>query len=105
MKNTAHTPQKLLHDLQALVTQAEAMVAGSIAEHSDDALGNLRARFNAAQDSCAEAYAGARDKVVTGARDTDQRIRAHPYQSIAIAAGVALLVGVLVGRTTTQSAV
>ena len=32
------------------------------------------------------------------AQCTDQAIRANPYQSLAIAAGVGILVGVLIGR-------
>ena len=99
MKNTGHTPQDLLHELNTLVREAEAMVAGSVAEHSAEALGCLRARFDAAHERCAEAYAAARQKVVAGAKYTDETIRANPYQSLAIAAGIALLVGVLVGRS------
>ncbi len=97
---TAHTPKELLHDLQALVAEAETMMTASASEHSADALETLRTRFHAAQERFSHLYDGARTKVVAGARCTDQTIRANPYQSIAIAAGVGLLVGVLLGRRT-----
>jgi len=97
-QDTAHTPKELLNDLQALVVEAEAMMGNSVSEHSSEAVENLRTRFSAAQERLGELYEGAKKRVVAGARCTDESIRANPYQSIAIAAGVGLLVGVLVGR-------
>ena len=97
-KSTAHTPKDLLNELQALVAEAETMMADSLSEHSTQVLGNLRARFGAAQERFADVYAGARKKVVAGAKYTDTSIRENPYQSLAIALGVGLLAGVLLGR-------
>lgn len=101
MKNhqdTTPTPKDLLHDLQALVGEAESLMAGALTEHSAEALTNLRARFCAAQERFTELYAQARQKVVAGAKCTDVAIRENPYQSVAIALGVGVLVGVLLGR-------
>ncbi|HTJ79622.1 MAG TPA: hypothetical protein VL357_11555 [Rariglobus sp.] len=97
-KDASHTPNELLGDLQALVVEAEAMMADSVSEHSSEAIENLRARFNAAQERLSGLYEGAKKRVMAGAKCTDETIRANPYQSIAIAAGAGLLVGVLVGR-------
>ena len=97
-KHTVHTPKELLHDLQALVAEAEAMIADSVTEHSAEAIDSLYSRFAAAQERFTDAYAGARKKVIAGAKYTDATIRANPYQSLAIALGVGLLVGVLLGR-------
>ena len=97
-KDTVHTPNELLEDLQGLVGEVETMIAGSATEHSADALNSLRSRFGAAQERFSDAYAGARKKVIAGAKYTDETIRANPYQSLAIAAGIGLLVGVLAGR-------
>jgi ElaB/YqjD/DUF883 family membrane-anchored ribosome-binding protein len=99
-KESATTPKELLSELQALVSEAETMMADSLTEHSSEALGNLRARFGAAQERMGELYDGAKKKVVAGAKYTDTQIRENPYQSIAIALGVGVLVGVLVGRRT-----
>jgi ElaB/YqjD/DUF883 family membrane-anchored ribosome-binding protein len=104
MKNnndtTAQTPKELLNDLHALVVEAEKMMGDSISEHTADAVSALRTRFDAAQERMADLYDGARTRVVAGAKQTDAAIRANPYQALAIAAGVGLLVGVLLGRRT-----
>jgi ElaB/YqjD/DUF883 family membrane-anchored ribosome-binding protein len=97
-ESTAQTPQDLLDDLHTLVGEAEKMMGDSVSEHTEDAISALRSRFDAAQERLAELYTGARKKVVAGAKYTDETIRANPYQSLAIAAGIGLLVGVLVGR-------
>lgn len=102
MKNNnatiAQTPKELLNDLHTLVQEAEKMMGDSISEHTADAVGALRLRFDAAQERLGELYEGARKKVVAGAKYTDVAIRENPYQAMAIAAGVGLLVGVLLGR-------
>jgi ElaB/YqjD/DUF883 family membrane-anchored ribosome-binding protein len=96
--DTTHTPKELLHDLKTLVAEAETMMAGSLSEHSHDAISNLRERFGAAQERFADIYDGAKKKVVAGAKYTDATIRENPYQSMAVALGVGVLVGVLIGR-------
>ena len=102
MKNnnatTAQTPKELLNDLHALVQEAEKMMGDSISEHTADAVGALRLRFDAAQERLGELYEVARKKVVAGAKCTDTAIRENPYQAMAIAAGAGLLIGVLLGR-------
>lgn len=102
MKNkndsTPQTPSDLLQDLRTLVADAEKMMGDSLSEHSAEAMSALRVRFEAAQERLAEFYAGARQKVVAGAKCTDEAIRANPYQALAIALGAGLLVGVLLGR-------
>jgi ElaB/YqjD/DUF883 family membrane-anchored ribosome-binding protein len=101
MKNTtdtARTSQDLAAELKTLVAEAEALMSGSPTEHTTDMLDNLRERFSAVQERLASTCENAKKKVVAGARYTDEAIRANPYQSLAIAAGVGLLVGVLIGR-------
>ena len=101
MKNnhdTAQTPKELLNDLHTLVAEAEKMMEESVTEHTADALSALRVRFDAAQERVADVYQGAKTRVVAGAKCTDKAIRENPYQALAIAAGVGLLAGVLLGR-------
>jgi ElaB/YqjD/DUF883 family membrane-anchored ribosome-binding protein len=97
---STHTPAELLKELQTLVVEAEHMMAASLSEHSTDAMEKLRQRFGAAQARLSEFVDGAKRRVVDGAKCTDAAIRANPYQSLAIAVGVGLLFGVLVGRRT-----
>jgi ElaB/YqjD/DUF883 family membrane-anchored ribosome-binding protein len=102
MKNhtdtTAQSPKDLLNELQSLVAEAEKLIGDSDSEHNEGAFSALRSRFDATQERLGELYTGARKKVIAGAKYTDETIRANPYQSIAIAAGIGLLIGVLVGR-------
>jgi ElaB/YqjD/DUF883 family membrane-anchored ribosome-binding protein len=102
MKNRIHTPaqtpQELLTDLRNLVVEAEKMVASSVTEHSQDALDAVRARFEAAQEGLSGLYSGTRKKVMAGAHYADDTIREKPYQALAIAIGIGLLVGVFAGR-------
>lgn len=97
-KSTAHTPQELLAEMQSLVGEAQTMIVDSLSEHSAEALSNLRERFDAAQERFADLYEGAKKKVVAGAKCTDAAIRENPYQSLAIALGVGVILGVVVGR-------
>lgn len=97
-QSTAQSPQDMLNELRGLVADAEKMVGDSASEYSEDAVSALRERYEAAQERLAEAYEGAKRKVTEGAKYTDEVIRENPYQSIAIAVGVGVLAGVLLGR-------
>jgi len=92
------TPEALLNDLRTLVTEAEKMIGASVSEHTADAMSALRSRYEAASERMGEIYDGAKTRVVAGAKCTDEAIRANPYQSLAIALGAGLLIGVLLGR-------
>jgi ElaB/YqjD/DUF883 family membrane-anchored ribosome-binding protein len=99
-KDVTHTPKELFTEMQSLVAEAQTMMGDSISEHSADAMANLRERFAAAQERFADVYDGAKKKVVAGAKYTDTSIRENPYQAMAVALGVGVLLGVLVGRRT-----
>jgi ElaB/YqjD/DUF883 family membrane-anchored ribosome-binding protein len=96
--DTTHTPKELISELQALVAEAQSMMTDSVTEHSAEAVEALRQRFAAAQERLSVAYEQAKTKVVAGAKATDATIREHPSQSLAIAVGVGLLLGMLIGR-------
>ncbi|RFC50594.1 MAG: Membrane-anchored ribosome-binding protein [Verrucomicrobia bacterium] len=97
-KSAAHTPKELLTELKALVAEAEGMIGESAGDASDEVMGALRTRYEAMQENMSDLYDGAKKKVIAGAKDTDTTIRENPYQSIAVAAGLGLLIGVLLGR-------
>ncbi len=101
MKNNQEstaTPKDLLNELHALVAEAEKMMGDSLTEHTADAMTSLRTRYDAAQERLGVMYEGARKRVVAGAKCTDAAIRENPYQALAIAAGVGLIAGILLGR-------
>jgi ElaB/YqjD/DUF883 family membrane-anchored ribosome-binding protein len=58
----------------------------------------MRARLSSAIESAKATYNRLEGKAVAGAKATDKAIRAHPYESLGVAFGMGLLVGVLMGR-------
>lgn len=97
-KGISHLPEELLSELQSLVAEAETIVTDSVSEHSAAALSALRERFDATQERFTAAYDEVKNKAIAGARCTDAAIRDNPYQLLAIALGVGVVVGVLIGR-------
>lgn len=101
MKNnqqTTHTPKELITEMQGLIVEAQAMLVDSVSEHSAEAMANLRERFSAAQQRFIATCDATKTKVIAGAKCTDTAIRENPYQSVLIALGVGVLVGVLARR-------
>jgi len=92
-KNDVST-QKLLEDLQTLVRDGEELLrqgAGEITEHGREKL------HDAVEAARATAHR-IKERAFVGARAADHAVRDHPYQSIGIAFGLGLLIGVLVNR-------
>jgi ElaB/YqjD/DUF883 family membrane-anchored ribosome-binding protein len=91
------TREKVKEDLRVLVHDAEGLLkatAGDLSEKAKEARTRLAAALEKAKATCVRME----EKTVAAAKATDKVIRAHPYESIGIAFGVGLLIGVLVGR-------
>jgi ElaB/YqjD/DUF883 family membrane-anchored ribosome-binding protein len=91
------TTQKMLDDLKTVVRDGEELVkatAGELGEKTRAAREKLASALEAAKESCA----CLEERAVAGAKATDKAIREHPYQSIGIAFGIGLLLGVLANR-------
>jgi len=97
--STAETPEQLVEHIGRLMAEAEAMIAGPVAEHAAGKLADMKESLEAARDQLAQVYGRARKNVVAGAKYTDETIRSHPYQSLAIALGVGVLIGALIRRS------
>jgi hypothetical protein len=63
---SSFSPQGLFHDLQALVAEAETMLAKSVTGQPNAAINAMRTRLVAARDRFAIAYAGPRQAVMAG---------------------------------------
>jgi ElaB/YqjD/DUF883 family membrane-anchored ribosome-binding protein len=101
MKNTKSqsSPEELLRELQALVSEGEALLADRRPTRAvEESIDAVKSRFHDAQERFSALYQQARTRVVAGAKSTDAAIRGHPYQSVAIAVGAGLLVGLVLGR-------
>ena len=95
--DTALANEKLTSDLKNVVQDAEELMqatAGQVGDKIAQARGRLSAAIESAKATCQRWE----QKTVAAAKATDKTIRAHPYESIGIAFGVGLLVGVLVAR-------
>lgn len=88
---------KLMKDLKNLTRDAEELVeatAGEVGERARDA----RKRLSSALDSAKASCENLQDKAIAGAKAADKVVRDHPYQTLGVAFGVGLLIGVLVNR-------
>lgn len=92
---------QLLADFKALVADAEALI-GATADQGGEGIAQIRAQ---AQDSLAQAKANLADvhdeitsKAKAVAADADAFVHQKPWQSVGIAAGLGLLIGLLISR-------
>ena len=91
-------PDQLVAELRELVNEAQKFLSTAPGELSEAALTALRERFDAAQERLSEVYTGAKNQVIAGAKRADETIRQHPYESIAVALGIGVLLGLFVSR-------
>ena len=88
---------RLVTDLKRIVRDSEELL-----HTTKDAVGDkaqeIRERLTAALDAAKRTCRDLEDKAIEGAKAADKTIREHPYQSIGVAFGVGLLIGVLVTR-------
>ncbi len=101
MKNPsspAESPEQLAESLRSLIAEAEKTLLSSVSEHADGQLSALHDRLESARDRVATMCADAKVKVVAGAKQADSTIRSHPYESLAIALGVGVLLGAVLRR-------
>lgn len=98
---TATQKDKLMADLRLVMADAEALLAATAGE-AGDSVAELRSRVQAtlahARTSLIETQAAVVDKAKAAARATDEYVHDNPWKSIGVAAGVGLLVGMLIGR-------
>jgi len=96
MSTEVHT-DRLVRDLKTVARDAQDLIkatAGDVGEKAREA----RTRLAATLESAKESLDGLQERAVAGAKATDRAIREHPYQSLGIAFGVGVLIGVLVNR-------
>ena len=89
--------ERLTSDLKTVVHDAEELMKAT-AGQAGEKVTQARTRLTAAVESARATCQRLEEKTVAAAKATDKTIRAHPYESIGIAFGLGLLVGVLVAR-------
>jgi ElaB/YqjD/DUF883 family membrane-anchored ribosome-binding protein len=89
--------EKLLRDLKAVVHDGEELLRAGAKDLTERGMA-ARERLAAALEMAKETRRKLQERAVNGARETDRLVREHPYQSIGIAFGVGMLIGILVNR-------
>lgn len=98
IETTVQESNRLLRDLQEIVEQAETMLKDAASNKAGETLATLRERLEDSQERLGKLYSNARTQCVDSAKRVDTNVRDNPYQSLAIVAGAALIVGFLARR-------
>ena len=88
---------RLVTDLKRIVQSSEELLHATRDSVGDKAE-EIRERLTDALDEAKRSCRQLEEKAVASAKVADKTIREHPYQSIGVAFGVGLLIGVLVTR-------
>ena len=84
-------------DMGTLAEDARALMAAT-ADVAGEKVSEARKRLAAALESGKQILGRVKDKAVEGAKATDEAVREHPYQALAIAFGVGAIAGYLLSR-------
>lgn len=95
------TKEKLISDFKVVVADAEALLKAS-AGQGGEALAAVRSRVEESLAAAKEKMIDAEEELLlktkAAAKATDEYVHDHPWNAVGIAAGVGLLVGLLIGR-------
>ena len=97
MKTTELNSDRLVTDLKCVIRDAEELMAAT-ANVAGEKAHELRERLGRTLDAAKAACRRLQERAVGGVKATDKVIRANPYQSIGVAFGIGILMGVLVTR-------
>jgi ElaB/YqjD/DUF883 family membrane-anchored ribosome-binding protein len=100
-QDTLAGKEKLIADLQRVIADAEELMQAT-AHQTEGKVVELRERINdnlrQARHKLADAEDAIKEKTREMARATDDYVHEHPWPSMGAAAGVGLVIGLLIGR-------
>jgi ElaB/YqjD/DUF883 family membrane-anchored ribosome-binding protein len=95
------TADRLIDDLTSVIRDAENLLRATAA-HTGDKVEEVRARAEESVRQAKERLAGIEEQALQHARvlagEADQYVRGNPWQAVGIAAGVGLVLGLLMSR-------
>ena len=98
----AHPAQQdaddLIANISKLMADAEEMLNESTSHHAEEKVALLRSHSNGDDAGFMDKYVSAKTKISAVLMRTDETIRACPYESLAIALGVGVVVGAALFR-------
>jgi len=93
--------ERVLQDLKTLARDSEALLkvtAGDLSEKAKGARARVAEALERARATCAELQDQTLASAKAAAKRADVVIRNHPYESVGVAFGVGLLVGIFISR-------
>ena len=94
---SALNAEKLTTDLKRVVRDSEDLLqatAGAVGDKAKEVRERLSETLETAKRTCRQLE----EKAIESAKAADRVVRKHPYETIGVALGIGLLIGVLVGR-------
>lgn len=95
------TKEQLIADFKVVIEDAEALLKAT-ANQGGEAVANLRAKTEAslaaAKVKMEDAQAALVEKTKAAARAADDYVHDKPWHAVGVAAGVGLVIGLLIGR-------
>lgn len=99
--DTQATKERLISDLQKVIADAEELMQAT-AHQTEGKVVELRERITDnlrnARHKLVDVEASIKEKTKEMARATDDYVHDHPWRAIGTAAGVGLVIGLLIGR-------
>lgn len=99
--SAAHSADRLFEDLQAVVRDAEALLQAT-ASQGGEKIESLRARVSESLHHARKRLASMEEDAVKeirqAATSADHYVHKNPWQAVAAAAGIGLLLGMLISR-------
>lgn len=81
---------RMLDDLRALIADAEELLRATADQNGP--------RVQEARERAEESLRNARERLEGAGRELDARVREHPWAAVGVAAGLGLVIGILLGR-------
>jgi ElaB/YqjD/DUF883 family membrane-anchored ribosome-binding protein len=100
-QTSVNLQEKLVRDIKATVAEAEdllSVISDQAGEKTDKIRARIQNRLSDARERLIEAETALVSKTKTAAQATDAYVHESPWKAVGIAAGVGLLVGLLVAR-------
>ncbi|MDD2832624.1 MAG: DUF883 family protein [Methylotenera sp.] len=101
LSNTEVTKQQLISDFKVVIADAEALLKAT-ANQGGEVVANLREKTEEslaiAKEKLSEAQVVIAEKTREAAKVTDDYVHENPWQAVGVAAGVGLVIGLLIGR-------
>ncbi len=98
--NSEAMKRKLLADFNAVVHEADQLLK-FVTDEGGDKASALRSKveknLNAAKDRLRSLEDAVMDKTRATARATDEYVRENPWQTVGVAAGLSVVIGVVIG--------